>query len=98
MPGPGATVLGQNTGWGAAGRGSECTLGQVTLSAGSVGVGVPASGQLLSIASNTALFSLLDTTYGGDGRTTFALPNLQSAAPNGTTCSICTQGIHPSRN
>ena len=33
-------------------------------------------GQLLSIAQNTALFSLLGTTYGGDGVTTFALPNL----------------------
>lgn len=34
-------------------------------------------GQLLAIASNTALFSLLGTTYGGDGRTTFALPDLR---------------------
>ena len=34
-------------------------------------------GQLLSISSNTALFSLLGTTYGGDGRTTFALPDLR---------------------
>ena len=34
-------------------------------------------GQILPIAQNTALFSLLGTTYGGDGRTTFALPNLQ---------------------
>src|ERR1700759_5675957 len=39
------------------------------------------NGQLLSIAQNTALFSLLGTTYGGDGRTTFALPNLQSRVP-----------------
>ncbi len=38
-------------------------------------------GQLLPISQNTALFSLLGTTYGGDGRTTFALPNLQGAAP-----------------
>ena len=35
------------------------------------------NGQLLSIASNQALFSLLGTTYGGDGRTTFALPDLR---------------------
>jgi hypothetical protein len=98
VPGPGATVLGQNTGWGAAGRGGDCTLGEVKLFAGTVGNGTPASGQLLSIASNTALFSLLGTTYGGDGRTTFALPNLQSAAPNGTTYFICTIGIYPSRN
>jgi microcystin-dependent protein len=34
-------------------------------------------GQLLAISSNTALFSLLGTTYGGDGRTTFALPDLR---------------------
>jgi microcystin-dependent protein len=34
-------------------------------------------GQLLSIAQNTALFSILGTTYGGDGRTTFALPDLR---------------------
>ena len=39
------------------------------------------NGQLLSIAQNTALFSLLGTTYGGDGQTTFALPNLQSRCP-----------------
>ena len=38
-------------------------------------------GTLLSIASNTALFSLLGTVYGGDGRITFGLPNLQSSAP-----------------
>jgi len=35
------------------------------------------NGQLLSIASNTALFSILGTTYGGDGRTTFGLPDLR---------------------
>ncbi len=38
-------------------------------------------GQLLPISQNTALFSLLGTTYGGDGQTTFALPNLQGSAP-----------------
>lgn len=36
-----------------------------------------ASGQLLPISQNTALFSLLGTYYGGDGRSTFALPNMQ---------------------
>ncbi len=40
-------------------------------------------GQLLSIASNTALFSLLGTIYGGDGRTTFALPDLRGRVPIG---------------
>ncbi|MGA9494120.1 MAG: tail fiber protein [Mycobacterium sp.] len=38
-------------------------------------------GQLLSISQNEALFALLGTTYGGDGTTTFALPNLQSRVP-----------------
>ena len=42
-----------------------------------------AQGQLLSIASNTALFSLIGTTYGGDGRTTFALPDLRGRAVMG---------------
>ena len=37
-------------------------------------------GQLLQIAQNTALFSLVGTIYGGDGRTTFGLPNLQGRA------------------
>ena len=41
------------------------------------------NGQLLSIAQNTALFSLLGTTYGGNGTTNFALPNLQGSAANG---------------
>ncbi len=39
-------------------------------------------GQLLSIAQNTALFSLLGTTYGGNGQTTFALPDLRGRVPN----------------
>jgi microcystin-dependent protein len=40
-------------------------------------------GQLLSIAQNTALFSLLGTTYGGDGRSTFGLPDLRGRVPVG---------------
>ena len=39
------------------------------------------NGQLLPIAQNTALFSLIGTTYGGDGRTTTALPDLQGRVP-----------------
>lgn len=42
------------------------------------------NGQILPISQNTALFSLLGTTYGGDGRSTFALPNLQGAAAIGS--------------
>jgi len=39
------------------------------------------NGQILPISQNTALFSLLGTTYGGNGSSTFALPNLQDSAP-----------------
>jgi microcystin-dependent protein len=39
------------------------------------------NGQILAIAQNTALFSLLGTTYGGNGQTTFALPDLRSRVP-----------------
>src|ERR1700693_5108558 len=39
------------------------------------------SGQLMPISQNTALFSLLGTTYGGNGTSTFGLPNLQGSAP-----------------
>jgi len=42
-----------------------------------------AEGQLLSISQNTALFSLLGTQYGGDGRSSFGLPNMQGNVPIG---------------
>ena len=45
---------------------------------------LPADGRQISIAGNDALFSLLGTTYGGDGVTTFALPNLSSRSPVGS--------------
>lgn len=38
-------------------------------------------GQILPLSQNTALFALLGTTYGGDGKSTFALPNLQGSVP-----------------
>ena len=41
------------------------------------------NGQIMPISGNTALFSLLGTTYGGDGKSTYALPNLQGMAPIG---------------
>jgi len=63
-----------------------------------VGNGMPANGQILPINQNQALFSLLGTTYGGDGRTTFALPDLRSVTPNGMTYMICVAGVFPSRN
>lgn len=45
------------------------------------------NGQLLSIAQNQALFALLGTFFGGDGRTTFALPDLRGRTPVGITAS-----------
>src|SRR3954462_9806783 len=39
------------------------------------------NGQVLSISQNTALFSILGTTYGGNGQTTFALPDLRGRVP-----------------
>lgn len=42
---------------------------------------IAANGQLLAISSNTALFSLLGTNFGGDGRTTFGMPDLRGRAP-----------------
>ena len=92
-----ATGFGTGTNWAAAGRGTECTLGEVILTAGAVANGTPANGQLLPIIQNQALFALLGTTYGGDGQTTFALPDLRAVAPNNLTYSICMEGIFPSR-
>ena len=57
-------------------------------------------GQDMPIAQNQALFALLGTTYGGDGRQTFKLPKLPytpSAAPSGTYI-IALQGIFPARD
>src|SRR5690348_2187942 len=59
---------------------SNAFLGQISMFAGNFAPKTTAfcNGQTLSIAQNQALFSLLGTTYGGNGVTTFALPNLQS--------------------
>jgi microcystin-dependent protein len=74
-------------------------LGDVILTAGSVSSGqLIADGQLLPIASNSALFSLFGTAYGGDGRTTFGVPDLSDAAPDGLTYALCTSGAYPSRS
>lgn len=61
------------------------TIGEITWFAGNFAPGgyARAEGQLLSIAQNTALFSLLGTTYGGNGQTTFALPDLRGRTPIG---------------
>lgn len=65
------------------------------------------NGQLLQIRSNTALFAILGITYGGDGKTTFALPDMRDPAnppyhkgfgpARPMYYTICMQGIFPSR-
>jgi len=54
-------------------------------------------GKVLTIKGNEALFSILRTQYGGDGRSTFALPNLNGREPiQGTRYIICVAGVYPS--
>jgi len=55
------------------------------------------AGQLLPINQNQALFSLLGTNFGGDGRTTFALPNLP-ATDKGLQYCIAINGVYPTRD
>ena len=58
-------------------------------------------GSLLHIQQNTALFSLLGTMFGGDGHTTFALPDLRAKSPfpQGVVgYCIATLGVFPARN
>ena len=92
--------FGTNTNGAAAANGETCTLGQILLTASTnhTAGGLPASGQLLPINQNQALFALIGTTYGGNGVTSFALPDMRAIAPNNMTYSICTQGIFPSSN
>ena len=64
---------------------ADCLLGEIRMFAGNFApIGyLPADGRLVSIAEQTALFSVLGTTYGGDGRTNFALPDLRGRVPIG---------------
>jgi hypothetical protein len=83
--------------------GQDAYIGEVTTLASNFCPSgtAPAIGQLLPIRSNQALFSLLGTTYGGDGVASFALPNIpptktvQGAAL--TTCINLT-GLYPQRD
>lgn len=61
------------------------------------------NGQILPISQNAALFSLLGTTYGGDGISNFALPIIKpifTVSPGAPPLTVCmaTSGIFPSRN
>jgi microcystin-dependent protein len=70
---------------------------------------IAASGQTLQIAQNTALFSLFGTIYGGDGQTTFGLPDLRAKDANGQPINpgqpgagmlhcVVEQGYYPPRD
>ena len=65
---------------------TECFIGEVRLFAGNFAPRnwALANGQLLAISQNSALFSILGTQYGGDGRTTFALPDLRGRVAVGS--------------
>jgi Phage Tail Collar Domain len=82
------------------GAAPQCALGALLLFTGTViptmqSNYLPADGRLMPVMTNTALFTLLGTTYGGDGVNTFALPDLRSAAPSNTIYLICINGTFP---
>ena len=93
-----ASLFGTDTDMAAAGRGRDCTFGEVILTAGVIGVGLPADGRLRAISQNVPLFAVLGTNHGGDGVATFGLPDLRAVAPNGLTYTICDIGIFPVRD
>ncbi|MDP9074521.1 MAG: tail fiber protein [Actinomycetota bacterium] len=97
--GPAGSVpgLGTDVGHGAVGNDDYCMLGEIKLSAGTVAMGLPADGRILQISQNEALFSLMGTTYGGDGHVTFAMPDMRAITPDHMTYSICDQGIYPAK-
>ena len=70
-------------------------MGEVWLTAGITASAISAQGQILPISQFPALYSLLGTIYGGDGRTTFALPALRDVAPNDLSYVICVEGVSP---
>lgn len=84
----------------------EGTIGEIRLFAGNFAPRNWAfcDGQLLSIQENTALFSILGSNYGGDGRTTFGLPKMAAVNSddgnpyNDIRYVICLQGVYPQRN
>lgn len=55
----------------------------------------PCAGQILPISQNTAVYTLIGNAYGGDGKTTFALPDYRSLAPQGMQYCIALQGVWP---
>jgi hypothetical protein len=59
---------------------------------------LPCKGQLMRISDNQPLYALLGTVYGGDGRESFALPNIAPIASEGPSYFICIDGEFPPRS
>ncbi len=76
----------------------EGTLGEIKFFAGNYAPRCWAfcHGQIMQINHNEALFSILGIQYGGDGRTTFALPKIDDM--NCCRAIICIEGMYPSRS
>jgi hypothetical protein len=91
-----ATLFGTNSDPAADGSSSvSCTTGVISLTAGNIAPDLVADGRLLQISQYPDLYALLGTKFGGDGSTTFALPDLRPIAPNGTSYWICSNGSMP---
>lgn len=81
---------------------ADCTVGQVQLNAAGYGYGMVADGRVLSISEYEGLHSIIGSRFGGNGFSTFALPDLRAVAPksaNGAALNyfICVNGIYPER-
>ena len=87
--------FGTNTNTATSGSGRPCFLGELILSAGPVAGALPANGELLTVSKFPALFNLFGTTYGGDGKVFFGVPDMRSVAPNGFTYAVCVVGTTP---
>jgi hypothetical protein len=80
------------------GAATYCIIGQLLLFPDTInGLTslVPADGRILPIAGNSALFSLIGPTFGGNGTTNFAVPDMRSVTPKNMTYHICVQGTFP---
>ena len=92
----GVSGFGTNTMGGT--EGGNCDdryISEVILNTGRVAIGTPADGRVLQVNDFASLFTLIGNRFGGDGVTTFALPDLRTITPNGMTYSICTTGLFP---
>lgn len=93
-----AASAGNATGFGSGTMGADPMMGEIALVAYDFAPRgyADANGALLPIAQNTALFSLYGAMYGGDGRTTFALPKLAPPLA-GLKYVVAIQGAYPTR-